>query len=97
MRPARKTGGTPTVAQAASECQPIGASRHRFSATAGRTFRARASVTEGSERQRLWDQHVAQRPEFAEYPEKTDRVIPIILLEPMAAGPEAAARETSAA
>lgn len=48
------------------------------------TFRARATVTSGDERERLWDQHVAQLPHFAEYPTKTDRVIPVIVLERIA-------------
>jgi len=44
-------------------------------------FEATASVTEGEERQRLWDQHAAERPEFRDYPHKTSRVIPVIVLE----------------
>jgi deazaflavin-dependent oxidoreductase (nitroreductase family) len=40
-----------------------------------------AVVTDGAERDRLWDDHVAALPEFGEYPKKTDRVIPMILLE----------------
>ncbi len=35
----------------------------------------------GSERDRLWDAHVADMPGFGEYPAKTDRVIPMVLLE----------------
>jgi deazaflavin-dependent oxidoreductase (nitroreductase family) len=30
----------------------------------GETFTARATVTEGAERDRLWNQHAAERPEF---------------------------------
>jgi len=45
------------------------------------TFRARATVTSGAERERLWDQHVALLPHFGEYPTKTDREIPVIVLE----------------
>jgi deazaflavin-dependent oxidoreductase (nitroreductase family) len=45
------------------------------------TFEATARVTEGEERQRLWDQHAGERPEFRDYPQKTSRVIPVILLE----------------
>ena len=48
---------------------------------AGETFKARATVTSGVERDRLWVQHAAERPEFREYPKITDRVIPMILLE----------------
>jgi deazaflavin-dependent oxidoreductase (nitroreductase family) len=47
----------------------------------GETFKARAEVTHGPERDRLWERHVAALPEFGEYPTKTDRVIPMILLE----------------
>jgi deazaflavin-dependent oxidoreductase (nitroreductase family) len=41
----------------------------------------RAIVTEGSERDRLWNDHVAALPEFGAYPDKTDRVIPMVVLE----------------
>ena len=44
-------------------------------------FKARALEIKGPERDRLWNDHVAQLPEFGEYPKKTDRVIPMILLE----------------
>jgi deazaflavin-dependent oxidoreductase (nitroreductase family) len=47
----------------------------------GETFKATATVTDGAERDRLWDQHAAKWPEFREYPAKTDRVIPMILLD----------------
>jgi deazaflavin-dependent oxidoreductase (nitroreductase family) len=47
----------------------------------GEAFKARATVQEGSEHDRLWENHVAARPEFAEYPEKSGRVIPMITLE----------------
>ena len=49
--------------------------------TGGEMFKARATVTSGEERNRLWDQHAAERPEFREYPKLTDRVIPVILLD----------------
>ena len=45
------------------------------------TFPVRAMEASGPERDRLWDDHVAQLPEFGEYPKKTDRTIPMILLE----------------
>jgi deazaflavin-dependent oxidoreductase (nitroreductase family) len=45
------------------------------------TVPVRAILTEGSERDRLWNDHVAALPEFGDYPSKTDRVIPMILLE----------------
>lgn len=44
-------------------------------------FAARASVTEGLERERLFAQHVAQMPGFAEYQRKTTRQIPVVVLE----------------
>jgi deazaflavin-dependent oxidoreductase (nitroreductase family) len=40
-----------------------------------------AVIASGPERDRLWKDHVAALPEFGEYPKKTDRVIPMILLE----------------
>lgn len=36
---------------------------------------------EGPERDRLWEAHVDEMPGFGDYPKKTDRVIPMILLE----------------
>jgi deazaflavin-dependent oxidoreductase (nitroreductase family) len=48
------------------------------------TIRVNARITEGAERQRLWDGHVAIHPGFAEYPKKTDRVIPVVVLERVA-------------
>ncbi len=47
----------------------------------GESFTARATVTSGDERDRLWEQHADERPEFREYPKITDRVIPMILLD----------------
>ena len=49
----------------------------------GKTFIATASVAPPSERQRLWTRHVAERPEFAEYPEKSGRTIPVVTLQPI--------------
>ena len=43
--------------------------------------RVRATEAKGPERDRLWNDHVAELPEFGEYPKKTDRVIPIFVLE----------------
>jgi len=50
----------------------------------GETFRAHATVTEGAERDRLWSQHAEERPEFRDYPKKTTRVIPVIVLDRLA-------------
>ena len=43
-------------------------------------FEARATEVEGADREQLWERHVAERPEFAEYPEKAGRVIPMARL-----------------
>jgi deazaflavin-dependent oxidoreductase (nitroreductase family) len=45
------------------------------------TYVADATIlTEGPERQRLYDQQAALMPNFAEYQEKTSRVIPVVVL-----------------
>jgi deazaflavin-dependent oxidoreductase (nitroreductase family) len=46
----------------------------------GQTFEATASVADGADRDRLWEQHVAALPHFAGYPEQTGRVIPMVRL-----------------
>jgi deazaflavin-dependent oxidoreductase (nitroreductase family) len=52
----------------------------------GRTFQARAQiVSDEATYRRLWDALVASRPDFAAYPAKAGRRIPIITLEPVAA------------
>jgi deazaflavin-dependent oxidoreductase (nitroreductase family) len=48
---------------------------------AGEVFRARARVATGAERDRLWEQHVVERPEVRVDPANTKRVIPMILLD----------------
>ena len=45
------------------------------------TIPARATVAEGGERQRLWDQMVAQMPGFDDYRRSTTREIPVVVLE----------------
>jgi deazaflavin-dependent oxidoreductase (nitroreductase family) len=45
------------------------------------TFTARARVTEGAERDRLFAERVAASPNFAEYQRRTARVIPVVVLE----------------
>jgi deazaflavin-dependent oxidoreductase (nitroreductase family) len=50
----------------------------------GQRFRARAVVTEGAERERLFDAQAALMPNFAEYQTKTSRTIPVVVLEPIA-------------
>jgi deazaflavin-dependent oxidoreductase (nitroreductase family) len=41
-----------------------------------------ARVAEGDERQRIWTKQMANVAAFASYEEKTDRQIPVIILEP---------------
>lgn len=41
-----------------------------------------ARVAEGEERARLWEQMAEIYPPYLEYQEKTDRVIPVVVLEP---------------
>jgi deazaflavin-dependent oxidoreductase (nitroreductase family) len=50
------------------------------------TIPVRARVAEGPERQRLWERHIALHPQIGDYPKKTDRVIPIVVLEPITRG-----------
>ncbi len=47
----------------------------------GETFRARARVTEGSERDSLYRSQADLMPAFAEYQQKTSRTIPVVVLE----------------
>jgi deazaflavin-dependent oxidoreductase (nitroreductase family) len=51
---------------------------------AGRRFNARARVATATERERLWPVMVRIFPLYEEYAQKTDRVIPIVLLAPQA-------------
>jgi deazaflavin-dependent oxidoreductase (nitroreductase family) len=44
-------------------------------------YPARASVVTGDERDRLFAEQAERYPQFAEYQEKTDRVIPVVALE----------------
>jgi deazaflavin-dependent oxidoreductase (nitroreductase family) len=45
------------------------------------TFRARASITDGAERQRLWAAHVAKIPYFAVYEQMTERELQVVTIE----------------
>jgi hypothetical protein len=40
-------------------------------------------VARGADRDQLWARHVAERPEFADYPEKSGRVIPMARITPI--------------
>lgn len=44
-------------------------------------YQARAIIAEGAERQRLYDQQAALMPFFADYQKKTERQIPVVILE----------------
>ena len=44
-------------------------------------FRARVRTAEGEERERLWRQMNEIWPHYDEYQTKTDRVIPVVVLE----------------
>jgi deazaflavin-dependent oxidoreductase (nitroreductase family) len=47
----------------------------------GERFEATAAIADGDERDRLWDQHVAQLPWFADYPAQVGgRTIPMVRL-----------------
>ncbi|HSP39589.1 MAG TPA: nitroreductase/quinone reductase family protein, partial [Frankiaceae bacterium] len=47
-----------------------------------RKWDARARELTGSEREEWWERAVAAFPNYAEYQQKTDRQIPVFLLEP---------------
>jgi len=47
----------------------------------GETFRVRARDADGAERERLWEQMNRMWPHYAEYQTKTDRQIPVVVLE----------------
>jgi deazaflavin-dependent oxidoreductase (nitroreductase family) len=42
----------------------------------------RARTAEGEERERLWNEMVEVLPQYAEYQSRTDRLIPVVVLEP---------------
>ena len=48
---------------------------------AGSEFTAAARDTRGEERDRLWAEVIAADPSYAEYQERTERLIPIVVLE----------------
>jgi deazaflavin-dependent oxidoreductase (nitroreductase family) len=54
---------------------------------ATQAFRTTRREPEGAERQRIWDQMVAIYPPFADYQKSTDRLIPLVLMKPVAAIP----------
>jgi F420H(2)-dependent quinone reductase len=54
-----------------------------------RTWTARAREIEGDEREAWWPRCVEAFPPYAEYAEATDRLIPLLLLEPIEPAPPA--------
>ena len=46
-------------------------------------FQARVSIAEGADRERLWQQHIELHPGIGEYPRKTTRIIPVVILDPL--------------
>lgn len=47
----------------------------------GERFEATARAATGAERDRLWNRHVEAIPLFGDYPARTTRVIPIVVLD----------------
>jgi deazaflavin-dependent oxidoreductase (nitroreductase family) len=45
-------------------------------------FKVRARTAEPAEREQLWDMMVGILPQYAEYQSRTDRKIPVVVLEP---------------
>jgi deazaflavin-dependent oxidoreductase (nitroreductase family) len=48
----------------------------------GQTVEVEVQEVQGDERERLYAAQVALMPQFAEYAEKTDRLIPVLVLSP---------------
>jgi deazaflavin-dependent oxidoreductase (nitroreductase family) len=48
-----------------------------------RKLAVRASLAQGEERARLWDQITRDFPRYKAYQEKTDRLIPVVVLTPL--------------
>lgn len=47
-----------------------------------RKFKVRARTTSGAERARLWQESLQFWPPYADYEKKTDREIPVVVLDP---------------
>jgi len=58
----------------------------------GDRYRMRAVVAEGTERERLFNQHVKLSPATLEYQEMVSRQFPVVILEPILGEPSWAAR-----
>ena len=50
----------------------------------GQARAMRARTVEGAERDRLWKAIVSSQPRYAGYQSKTERVIPVVVLDPIA-------------
>jgi deazaflavin-dependent oxidoreductase (nitroreductase family) len=75
-------GGSPTTPSWVANLEAHPDVEFEFGDT---TYHGRAEVIrEGSERDRLWVQHVEALPHFADYPEQTGRVIPLARIVPSA-------------
>lgn len=44
---------------------------------------ARARIAEGEEREKIWEQMVGIYPPYTDYKKATDRVIPVVVLDPV--------------
>jgi deazaflavin-dependent oxidoreductase (nitroreductase family) len=51
--------------------------------TGRRVSRVRARAAEGAEREALWPRMIALNSRWGEYPKRTNREIPVVLLEPL--------------
>ena len=75
-------GGSPTTPSWVANLEAHPDVEFEFGDT---TYHGRAEVIrEGSERDRLWVQHVEALPHFADYPKQTGRVIPLARIVPSA-------------
>ena len=48
-----------------------------------KTVKARARTVSGAERQKLWDQAITWWPPYVDYQKKTEREIPVVVLDPV--------------
>jgi deazaflavin-dependent oxidoreductase (nitroreductase family) len=73
-------GGSPTTPSWVANLEADPDVEFEFGDT---TYRGRAEVIrEGPERDRLWAEHVAALPHFADYPTQTGRLIPLARIVP---------------
>jgi len=49
-----------------------------------KTLKAKAHTVSGSERAKLWDNAITWWPPYVDYQKKTDREIPVVVLDPVA-------------